>query len=120
MARETQKVKSIAIIEDHPTTRKGIEAAVTLDPNLRVGIAVSNVEEFLHRRSEPVDLVILDLGLHGGGVQGTPAVAKLCSLGLPVLVVSMREEPAPVLDSIAAGAKGYVTKEAEPEEIARA
>lgn len=113
-------VKTIAIIEDHPTTRKGLEAAVGLDPSLKVAVSVASVEEFMPKRHVPLSVVILDLGLRGGGIQGPQAVAAICSLDLPVLVVSMRDEPAPVLDSISAGAKGYLTKEAEPEEIVRA
>jgi two-component system, NarL family, nitrate/nitrite response regulator NarL len=113
-------VRTIAIIEDHPTTRKGIEAAVMLDPTLKVVVAVSNVEEFMPKRHVPLNVIILDLGLRGGILQGTAAVEAVCALGVPVLVVSMREAPAPVLDAISAGAKGYLTKEAEPEEIVRA
>jgi DNA-binding NarL/FixJ family response regulator len=115
-----QDVKTIAIIEDHPTTRRGLEAAVALDSRLKVVVSVGSVEEFMPKRHVPLDVVILDLGLRGGEIQGPPAVAAICSLGLPVLVVSMRDEPTSVLASISAGAKGYLTKEAEPEEIVRA
>lgn len=113
-------MKKIAIIEDHPTTRKGLEAAVALNPVFELAISVTSVEEFMLRHHIVPDVVLLDLGLRGGGVQGARAVAQICRLGLRVLVISMREEPAPVLDSIGAGASGYLTKEAEPEEIARA
>jgi DNA-binding NarL/FixJ family response regulator len=113
-------VKSIAIIEDHPTTRNGLEAAVALDPGFNLTVSVSSVEEFMPKRYADLDVVILDLGLRGGGVQGAQAVAMLAALGLRVLVVSVRDEETPVLDSITAGAKGYLTKEAEPQEIVRA
>jgi DNA-binding NarL/FixJ family response regulator len=113
-------VKNIAIIEDHPTTRKGLEATVASHPDLVVSLSVASVEEFLSKRDSQADVVILDLGLHGGGLQGTEAVDKLTSLGLSVLVFSMRDEAAPVVDAISAGAMGYLTKVEEPQEIVRA
>jgi DNA-binding NarL/FixJ family response regulator len=115
-----QQIQTIAIIENHPTTRTGLEAAIALDPHLKVVVSVASVEDFMPKRHLRPNVVILDLGLPGGGIQGPPAVAAICSLGLPVLVVSMRDEAAPVLDSISAGARGYLTKEAEPDEIVRA
>src|SRR4029079_18556785 len=80
-------------------------------------LAVRSVEECQALRDRP-DVVILDLNL--GGLSGADAVATVSAGGTPVLVVSADGGQAHVLDEIAAGASGYLTKSSEPAEIARA
>lgn len=87
---------------------------------MSVSIAVETVEEFNIWREHRPDVVLLDLWLRKGGIQGADAVKDLVGRGHRVLVVSMSEEEIPVMDSLAAGAHGYLTKEAEPEEIRKA
>jgi DNA-binding NarL/FixJ family response regulator len=64
------------------------------------------------------DVVVLDL--HLPGLEGSQAVAHLCERGLAVLVVSASDDQDAVLDAIAAGASGYLTKDAEESEITAA
>jgi DNA-binding NarL/FixJ family response regulator len=65
-------------------------------------------------------VVLLDLGLRGGGVEGADAVRRLVPAVRRLLVISMTSQEVPVMAAIAAGARGYLTKEAEPDEIVRA
>jgi DNA-binding NarL/FixJ family response regulator len=69
------------------------------------------------KRAAP-ELVILDLGLPG--MHGAHAVRHVCERGAKVLVVSAEGSQSDVLDAIAAGASGYLTKSAEPGEITAA
>jgi DNA-binding NarL/FixJ family response regulator len=59
--------------------------------------------------------VLLDL--HLPGLSGAAAVTHLCARGQSVLVVSASEAPADVIEAIGAGARGYLTKQAEEAEI---
>ena len=60
------------------------------------------------------------LDLHLPGIQGTEGVAHVCGRGFRVIVVSAAGGPDDVVDAMAAGAVGYLTKEADTEDIADA
>jgi two-component system nitrate/nitrite response regulator NarL len=110
---------SVAVIEDHPVFRRGLIEAIEQAPGLSLAIAADSVENFVERAHDRPDVVILDLGLPGG-LEGASAVHHLRLQDLTVLVVSVEDREAPVLDAIAAGAGGYLTKKAEPDEVIRA
>jgi DNA-binding NarL/FixJ family response regulator len=110
---------SVAVIEDHPVFRRGLIEAIEQAPGLSLAMAADSVENFVERAHDRPDVVILDLGLPGG-LEGASAVHHLRLQDLTVLVVSVEDREAPVLDAIAAGAGGYLTKKAEPDEIIRA
>ena len=110
---------TVAIVEDHPIFRQGlshvIEAAA--EP---VGISgvYRSLEDFLAHAPARIDLVLLDLHLPGlGGSEGVRAVRER---GHHVLVVSASDSPGTVVAAIAAGADGYLTKDADASEIIRA
>ena len=110
-------VTNVGIIEDHPVFRQGLSQVIEAEEGLSLAFAVRSVEEFQALRDRP-DVVILDLNL--GGLSGADAVATVSAGGTPVLVVSADGGQQQVLDAIAAGASGYLTKSSEPAEIARA
>jgi len=61
------------------------------------------------------ELVILDLNLPGPG--GLALLPDLNQAGLRVLVLSMHEEPLYATRAMEAGALGYLSKNANPEEL---
>ena len=60
------------------------------------------------------------LDLHLPGVHGPAAVIELAGLGHRILVVSAQADRETVLAAIAAGARGYLTKDSDGAEILRA
>lgn len=111
---------NVAIIEDHPITRMGLAEVIVRAPGLELVTATGSVEEYESRVLLSTHVIVLDLGLSGTGLDGPAAVRHLRSTNVAILVVSMYGEEMPVLDAIGAGANGYLTKEAEPDEIIRA
>ena len=111
---------TVAVVEDHPATRMGLEQIISAAPTLDLAVAVASVEALEARGGLAAHVVILDLGLGGGGLEGAAAVSHIRGQGARVLVLSMSGEEVPVLDAISAGAHGYLTKDAEPTEIIRA
>jgi DNA-binding NarL/FixJ family response regulator len=106
----------VAVVEDHPVYRQGLAQVIEDDPALELTLAADSIEDFdAHARIRP-DVVILDLGLPGKRY-GTNAVRHLCKQGHRVLIVSAEDRQVRVLDAIAAGASGYLTKTAAPSEI---
>ena len=111
----------IAVVEDDPVTRIGLVNVVRGQDDLVLTAESRSVEEFESSgASEDTDLVVLDLNLRGGGLDGADAIKKLVASGHVVLVVSVEDQEFPVRTAMAAGAHGYLTKEAEPEELLRA
>lgn len=110
----------VAIIEDDPIALVGMKEVIQGSGTLTVSATVRTVEQFAPLSHGGHDVVILDLRLRGGGIEGADAVEYLTARKFPVLVVSVSDEEVPVLDAIAQGACGYLTKEAEPYEIVRA
>jgi DNA-binding NarL/FixJ family response regulator len=110
---------TVAVVEDHPVYRQGLLQVLEQAPDLEPLVAARSVEDFTATVPARPDLVILDLHLPGA-VEGTAAVRRLCALGHTVLVVSAAQGEADVVDAVGAGARGYLTKESEPNEIVRA
>jgi DNA-binding NarL/FixJ family response regulator len=108
----------VAIVDDHPIFRQGLAHAIEAADDLVLVEAVESFEELARSKSRGIEVAILDLGLPGVG--GPDAISQLCSEGIKVLVVSAAGERQDVLDAIAAGASGYLTKSSEPAEITEA
>jgi DNA-binding NarL/FixJ family response regulator len=108
----------VAVIDDHPLYRQGLAVAIEQAPEMELVLAARSIEDFDARSGPQPDVVILDL--HLPGLEGAEAVGHLCQRGLAVLVVSAADDQDAVLDAMAAGASGYLTKDAEASEITTA
>jgi DNA-binding NarL/FixJ family response regulator len=108
----------VHVVEDHPLYRAALARALDEAPDLHVGVQAQSVEEFAAYRRPPGAIVVLDLKLPG--VQDAAAVISVVRMGFRVLVVSAQGAQSEVLAAIAAGARGYVTKDAVADEIRRA
>src|SRR6202049_4339868 len=103
----------MVLIDDHPIVREGICALLGLESDMIMvgdaGDMDTGIE--LVRRHEP-DLVICDLTMPG--CTGTIAVRKLCREcpTMRVLVLSAQDSLECIRESFAAGAIGYVRKDA--------
>jgi DNA-binding NarL/FixJ family response regulator len=108
----------IHVIEDHPLYRTALVRVLDGVPDMRVGVAAGSVEEFAAFRQPPGAIVTLDLKLPG--LSDAAAVASVVQQGFQVLVISASSEQTRVLAAIAAGARGYLTKDSDTDEIRRA
>jgi two-component system, NarL family, invasion response regulator UvrY len=103
---------SIFIVEDHPVVRRGYEAFIAREPNLKVcGEAVSGSEALTKIQECRPDAVVLDVSLPGdmNGVD-LLRVLKQRHPDLPVLVVSGNDEAIYGDLVVKCGAWGYVMK----------
>ncbi|MGD0605756.1 MAG: response regulator transcription factor [Streptosporangiaceae bacterium] len=108
---------SVAIIDDHPLYRQGLALAVEQAGDCTLRADAASIEHF-DRLDVTVDVVLLDL--HLPGIEGAEGVAHVCARGPKVIVVSAAGAPDDVIDALAAGAVGYLTKDAEATDIQRA
>ena len=111
----------ILLIDDFPLIRQGFAAALETDPGLTIVGEADNGEEGLRLAQElQPDVVVLDLGMPGMG--GMTVLERLRSEApqVKVLVVTANEKAQPLLDAVAAGAAGYLTKRCTREELRQA
>lgn len=108
----------ILIVDDHQLAREGLKAVLSNDSFEVVGEAASGEEAVaLVTRLLP-DVVLMDVRL-GPGIDGLEATRRIAALGLPsrVIMLSLHDMPAYVREALAAGAAGYVLKDASITEL---
>ena len=106
---------NILLVDDHAIVRDGLRRLLaTLDPT-EIGEAATGREAIRQARSGKFDLVILDLNLPDRRGLDLFADLKAAAPGARVIVLSMYEEVAFVTSAMEAGARGYVTKNDDPE-----
>ena len=111
----------ILVADDHGLVRKGLIQLLARQRDFGAfGEAATAAETLALAGSQSWDVVLLDLALPDAS--GLEVLQRLRELrpGLPILIVSMYPEDQLGERLLAAGASGYVTKEAAPEELVRA
>jgi DNA-binding NarL/FixJ family response regulator len=108
----------VGVIEDHPVYRSGLAQIIAGTPNLTLTFAADSVENALQSDIEECQVVLLDL--HLPGLSGPAAVAAVHEVTGEVLVLSASEAPGAVVEAMAAGAAGYLSKQAAGNEIVEA
>jgi len=111
----------LLVVDDHPVVRRGI-LQILSDSLRAVSIreAASGEEALRVIRSEPLDVVILDLGLPDRPGLEVLRTSRQEKPDLPVLVLTMYDEESYAVRVLKAGAAGYLTKESAPTELAAA
>ncbi|MFS8837623.1 response regulator [Synechococcus sp. R6-5] len=109
----------VLIADDHPLFRLGLKFALQAQGFEVVAEAETGSQAVHHCRSCPIDVAILDVRMPDG--DGIAACQQITELGLPVVVVMMTtfQEPGLIEAARRAGAKGYLSKETDPAELAR-
>ncbi len=111
----------VLIADDHPLFRHGIAALLSATEDLEpVGEATTGEEAIaLAERTQP-DVILMDIRMPGvNGIEATRRIL-LQSPHIRILVVTMFEDDGSVFAAMRAGARGYVLKEADKEELLRA
>ncbi len=110
----------ILIVDDHPIVRAGLRRLLTAEAGFEVREADSGRGALSVFREQQPTLVILDLNLPGIGGLEVLARLKAVSPDARVLVLSMHDDETHVTRALRAGAAGYLTKNAPPEELLEA
>jgi DNA-binding NarL/FixJ family response regulator len=117
----------VMVVDDHAIVRRGLLAYVDTVPTLRViGEAADGQQAVTRLRQwqtlgEPMpDVVLMDLQMpRMGGVEATEAIAR-AHPEVKVVVLSSFGEVERVHAALAAGAAGYLLKDADPDEVVTA
>jgi two-component system response regulator NreC len=111
----------VLIVDDHAVVRKGLRLILEAEDDLEpVGEAGSAREAIFQARSLEPDVILLDVVMpERSGLDALPQL-KHEHPDVKVLVLSMQDDPQYVREAFAAGASGYVLKEAADAEVVAA
>jgi DNA-binding NarL/FixJ family response regulator len=114
----------VMVVDDHAVVRTGYRRLLELEGDMHVVAEAGDAETAFERLGQllpgGLDVLVLDLSLPQGSGLALLGRARQRWPLLQVLVFSMHDHPAMVLQALRAGAAGYVTKSSEPDVLIRA
>jgi DNA-binding NarL/FixJ family response regulator len=111
----------VLVADDHPTFRRGLAALLgSLDDVELVGEAADGDAAVALVGETLPDVVVMDLNMPG--VNGIEATRRIVAAhpSVAVLVLTMLDEDESVFAAMRAGARGYVVKGADTDDVLRA
>lgn len=108
----------IILVDDHAAVRAGYRRFIDCEHDLKVtGEAGNSEQAFELLRQQECDVLVLDISLPGQS--GLDLIKRLLIKWprLHILILSMHDSPVIADKAISQGAKGYVTKSSDPEEL---
>lgn len=114
-------VIELILADDHALFREGLAQILSSEADLAIMAQVSSGREVLNKlKTCTVDVVIMDVTMPDmDGIEATRIILQQHPT-VKVLVLSAHEDRESLFAAIEAGAKGYLIKDTEPEELARA
>ncbi|MCB9078912.1 MAG: response regulator transcription factor [Anaerolineaceae bacterium] len=116
----SQTIK-VLIADDHPIVRRGLGSIIDLEDDIEVIGEAENGEAAIDfTMSTPTDVILMDLRMPGmGGVEAIKRInAKRPNIQLIILTTFADDED--IYNGIAAGARGFLLKDAPPDRLIEA
>jgi RNA polymerase sigma factor (sigma-70 family) len=106
----------VLIVDDHPVVREGLHAMLSTDRNIEVvGESCDGAEAVTMVEEKEPNIVLMDIRMPNmDGVQATRRI-KHQSPSTAIIVLTMYDSDAYVVDAMRAGASGYLLKDASRE-----
>lgn len=120
VAMENVERKSVLLVDDHSVVREGIRLLLETLLKMRVVEASSGPEALSVLGGETVDVILLDARMPEHDGIWTLHKIKESNPDIPVLMLSTYDTEEYVDQSLAAGAAGYLLKEASSQQLAEA
>ena len=111
----------VLLADDHTLFRKGIRAMLEEMPDVEVVGEAATGREAVEKAGAMVpDVILMDIKMPEiTGIEATRQVLQE-NPHIGIILVTMYDDPESAFAGMRAGARGYVLKEAEPEELRRA
>lgn len=112
---------TVILVDDHDVVRTGLRSFLNTQADVKVVAEARNGEEALLRAEETKpDLVIMDITMPGmDGLEATRQL-KARSPECLVLALTVHEDKQYFMEMLAAGASGYITKQAAADDLVAA
>ena len=110
----------VLLVDDHDLFRTGLRTLLEAEGVDVVGEARNGSDAVAEIRTLAPDVVVMDLNMPGvNGVEATRTIVA-ANPDIAVLVLTMLDEDEPVFAAMRAGARGYVVKGADTDDLLRA
>jgi len=111
-------ITKVLLVDDHDVVRTGLKGLLKIEPDLEViGEASNGLEAIEALRDLRPDVVLMDVAMPVmNGLEATRIISKKYPDCL-VLALTAHEDKEYFFEMLAAGAKGYITKQAASEEL---
>jgi two-component system nitrate/nitrite response regulator NarL len=121
MQKVSAKKIKILVADDHPVVRKGLQSCLARQERLKIVGEASDGEEALKKTRElSPDVVLMDISMPGMNGLEVTGVLRKDHPDVKVLVLSVHNNRDYIFRIIQAGAHGFISKEAPPDELLRA
>lgn len=108
----------VLVADDHAVVRAGLTRIVKDQPTMEIVGEASTVDEVLSLvRETACDVLVLDVNMHGTTSLEALKSIRTSHQGIAILVLSMYPEEQYAIRFIKAGASGYLTKDAAPDQL---
>lgn len=111
----------VLIADDHVFYREGVRALLSNVPDIEVVSEAGNGEEVIAQAKDlQPDVILMDLKMPGmNGIDATRKIRE-AHPDIGVLVITMFDDDDSVFAAMRAGARGYLLKDADKDEVVRA
>lgn len=108
----------VILADDHPVVRRGMAAMIDIEDDIEVvGVAKNGEEALKLVHAQQPDIVLMDLQMPiMDGVEATKRIRRTAP-HIPVLILTTFDDEEYIYDGIAAGARGYLLKDADPDQL---
>lgn len=107
----------VLVVDDHPIVRAGLRRLLAEEPQIEIREAAAGREALRIVREHRPDVVVLDLNMPGIGGLEIIGRMKIEYAAVRILVLTMHDDVIHVTRALQAGAAGYVSKNATPDQI---
>jgi two-component system response regulator NreC len=119
-AKEEEEMKKIRLmlVDDHEVVRVGLKTFLQTQEDFEVVAEAGNGEEAVSRAmATNPDLILMDITMPGvDGLEATRRLRVLCPSCL-ILALTVHDDKQYLMQMLAAGASGYITKQAAGDDL---
>ncbi|AMO97781.1 bacterial regulatory s, luxR family protein [Collimonas fungivorans] len=122
----SETITKIMLVDDHPLVRDGLRARLEAVPGFAIVAEAGSADEALQRAAEQeIDLVLMDINLRSNCNNSSNGIDLTAQFHvsfpeIAVLILSMHDKTEYLMQSVQAGARGYVLKDAPGKDIVHA
>lgn len=109
----------VALIDDHPLFRDGVVSTLERESDFEVvgqGETAADAVRLAHDLLP--DIMLVDISMPGGGVKAVSEIASDCPV-VKLVMLTVSEDEDDVVNSLQAGARGYILKGVSGPELIR-
>ncbi|MFW5759039.1 MAG: response regulator [Bacteroidota bacterium] len=112
---------NVLIVDDHPVVRVGLKRIISSESDFNVCAEAKDFNSMMEiLKNKSVQIVLMDISMPGTSGYDALPIIKMAYPKLPVIMLSALSEDIYAIQSLKAGASGFVNKESAPEELTKA